>query len=383
MSIGLYIHIPFCISKCFYCSFNSVPYNTDLVKRYIDAIKQEMVIRAKEYNLEGESLKTIYLGGGTPSIISPQEIKEIIALAGNIFKIKEGIEITIEANPDTLDRSKLEDLMDIGINRISIGLQSLSDKYLNAIGRSHDANTARHIIKDCRLAGFKNISLDLIYALPDQRLDEWLETLEEAISFSPEHISVYGLTIEKGTIFYHRLRDGQIRVTPEEDQIDMYIAAVEMLNKAGYIHYEISNFSMPDKACRHNMLYWDRDNYLGIGAGAHSFIGDMRFSNRDSIENYISKVNSGEIDGRMEELTREDQLIDAMIFGIRKIGGIDLDDIGRRYGIDPFLIFESAIDRLISSDMITLSSSNKIRLTSKGILLADQVAVEFLSPSHN
>lgn len=378
MSIGLYIHFPFCLSKCFYCSFNSQPYNPDLARRYIEAIKREMTLRARNYGLENSPLKTIYLGGGTPSILSHQVIKEIIDISTNIFKLKEGIEVTIEANPDTLDRTKLEDLMRIGINRISIGVQSLSDKYLKATGRSHDADTARHIINTCRSVGFKNISLDLIYALPGQRLDEWLITVEEAISLSPNHLSIYGLTIDKGTIFYNRLKYGQIKIAPEEDQIDMYLTAVNMLKKAGYVHYEISNFSQPGYACKNNMLYWDRGEYLGIGAGAHSYIGNKRFSNTDSIEDYISEAGSGDIHSKIEELTREDRVVDAIIFGIRKIEGIDLDDIGRRYGIDPFLMFESTIDRLISAGTIILSS-NRIKLTTKGILLADQVAIEFLS----
>lgn len=359
-----------------------MPYTPDLVQRYIDAIKQEMVIRAKEYSLEGESLKTIYLGGGTPSILSPEAIKEIIDITTTIFKLEEGAEITIEANPDTLGESKLADLIGIGINRISIGVQSLSDKYLMAIGRSHDADTARRIIKTCRSVGFKNISLDLIYALPDQQLNEWLVTLEEVISFSPEHISVYGLIIEKGTTFYHRLSNGRIKIMPEEDQIDMYIAAVEMLNKAGYIHYEISNFCLPGYSCAHNMLYWDRNEYLGIGAGAHSYIGNKRFSNTDFIEDYISKAGSGDMHSKTEELTWRDQLVDAIIFGIRKIEGIDMDYIRRRFDADPIMLFGPSMQKLIDADIIAIAS-NRIRLTPKGILLADQAAVELLSPSHN
>lgn len=382
MSIGLYIHFPFCLSKCFYCSFNSQPYNPDLARRYIEAIKREMTLRARNYGLENSPLKTIYLGGGTPSILSHQVIKEIIDISTNIFKLKEGIEVTIEANPDTLDRTKLEDLMRIGINRISIGVQSLSDKYLKATGRSHDADTARRSIMTCKSVGFKNISVDLIYAIPGQRLDEWLETLEETISFSPEHISVYGLSIDKGTAFYHSLKGGKIKITREEDQIDMYLTAIEMLKKAGYIHYEISNFSRPGYSCRHNMLYWDRDEYLGIGAGAHSYIGNRRFSNTGSIEDYISETDSGNMHSEAEQLTMKDHLIDTIIFGIRKIEGIDLDNLGRRYNIDLPFLFESTIGKLSSAGMITLSS-NRMKLTQKGILLADQVAVEFLSPSHN
>lgn len=348
----------------------------------MEAIKKEMIIRAGEYSLEGRSLKTIYFGGGTPSILSPPVIKEIISISNKIFNLEDGIEITIEANPDTLDEEKLEDLMRIGINRISIGVQSLSDKYLKILGRRHDANRARTIIKTCRSAGFKNINLDLIYALPDQQLHEWINTVEEAISFSPEHLSIYGLTIDEGTALYSRLKDGQIKITSEEEQIEMYLAAVNMLKKAGYIHYEISNFSMPGKTCRHNMLYWDRDEYLGIGAGAHSYIGDERSSNPDSINDYISGINLGYKENKREKVNREDQLIDAIIFGLRKMEGIDLDDIRVRFDSDPLLILSKEIDKLIAADMITIASS-KIKLTQKGILLADQVALEFLPAGNN
>lgn len=377
-SIGLYIHFPFCLSKCLYCSFNSIPYDPDLARRYTEAIKKEIVIKAGEYRLEGRSLKTIYFGGGTPSILSPSVIEDIIAVSGRIFCLEDGIEMTIEANPDTLDREKLDGLIRIGTNRISLGVQSFSDRYLNLLGRSHDTEKARRIFKACRSTGFKNISLDLIYALPDQQINEWLLTVEEAIYLAPEHISIYCLTIDEGTVLYRRLQNGQIVDSSEEDQIEMYLAAGKRLKKAGYVHYEISNFSLPGKICRHNMLYWDREEYLGLGAGAHSYIGNMRFCNLDSIEEYINLIDSGGPDNSAEILTREDQLTDAIIFGLRKMEGIDLGDVRRRFDVDPLLIFRKEIDTLITQDMITLSSG-KIRLTRKGILLADQVAIEFLS----
>lgn len=336
-------------------------------------------MKAGEYGLEGRSLKTIYFGGGTPSILPPSVIEDIIAVSGRIFCLEDGIEITIEANPDTLDREKLDGLIRIGTNRISLGVQSFSDRYLNLLGRSHDADKARRIFKACRSAGFKNISLDLIYALPDQQINEWLLTVEEAISLSPEHISIYCLTIDEGTVLYRRLENGQIANASEEDQIEMYLAAAEMLEGAGYFHYEISNFCLPGRSSRHNMLYWDRTEYLAIGAGAHSYIGNRRFCNTDSIERYMAGMDSGHTDHKEEMLTREDQFIDAVIFGLRKTEGIDLADIRCRFDFDPLLIFRAEIDRLITEDMITISSS-KIRLTRKGILLADQVALEFLLP---
>ena len=378
-SIGLYIHFPFCLSKCLYCSFNSVPFNPDSARRYTEAIKKEIATKAGEYRLEGRSLKTIYFGGGTPSILPPSVIKDTIAVSGRIFSLEDGIEITIEANPDTLDREKLDGLIRIGTNRISLGVQSFSDRYLDLLGRSHDADKARHVFKACRSAGLKNISLDLIYALPGQQINEWLLTVEEAISLSPEHISIYCLTIDEGTLLYDRLKKGQISPLSEEDQIEMYLAAGNILKKAGYFHYEISNFSLPGRICKHNMLYWETEEYLGIGAGAHSYIGNKRFCNPDSIEEYINLIDSGRPDNSAEILTREDQLIDAVIFGLRKTDGIDLDHIRNRFGFDPLLIFRAEIDRLITQDLITLSSG-KIRLTRKGILLADQVALEFLLP---
>ncbi|MEK7279069.1 MAG: radical SAM family heme chaperone HemW [Nitrospirota bacterium] len=378
-SIGLYIHFPFCLSKCLYCSFNSVPYNPDLARRYTEAIKKEIVIKAAEYRLKGRSLKTIYFGGGTPSILSPSVIEDIIAVSGRIFCLEDGIEITIEANPDTLDKRTLEKLRHAWINRISIGVQSLSDKYLKLLGRSHDADRVRRIFKVCRSTGFKNISLDLIYALPDQRINEWLLTVREAISLSPEHISIYCLTIDKGTVLYDRLKKGQISPLSEEDQIEMYLAAAGMLEKAGYFHYEISNFCLPGRSSRHNMLYWDRGEYLAIGAGAHSYIGNSRFCNTDSIERYMAGIDSGHTDNKEELLTVEDQFIDAVIFGLRKTEGIDLDDIRRRFDLDPLLTFRAEIEALITEDMITLSSS-KLRLTRKGILLADHISQKFLLP---
>ena len=382
LSIGLYIHFPFCLSKCLYCSFNSVPYNPDSARRYTEAIKKEIVIKAREYRLEGRSLKTIYFGGGTPSILPPSVIKDIIAVSGSIFCLEDGIEITIEANPDTLDMEKLDGLIRIGANRISLGFQSFSDRYLNLLGRSHDADKARRIFKACRSTGFKNIGLDLIYAIPDQQINEWLLTVEEAISLSPEHISTYCLSIDEGTLLYDRLNKGQISPLSEDDQIEMYLAAGRILKKAGYFHYEISNFCLPGRSSRHNLLYWDRAEYLAIGAGAHSYIGNRRLCNPDSIERYIAGIDSGHTDNMEELLTMEDQFIDAVIFGLRKTEGIDLDDIRSRFDFDPLLIFRAEIDRLITEDMITLSSS-KIRLTRKGILLADQVALEFLPIGNN
>lgn len=366
----LYIHIPFCLNKCIYCDFFSIPYDESISGAYIDALEQELIRRKMEM---GE-VETIYIGGGTPSVLSDQELTRLLHVIDKNLALSDRCEITVEMNPCTVSRVKVDRLIGEGVNRFSLGVQSFFDRELYFLGRLHSASDSSHAIDIIREAGVKNLSIDLLYAIPGQSLKDWTATLSKAIAISPEHISTYELTPEKGTPLHQLLyrSDGEGRYfnqCDEEAIVRMYETTIEILTDAGYIHYEISNFSKPSFECRHNLNCWDRGEYAGIGAGAHSFFQGKRRKNICDVSGYIKRSLNGDLPVEEEiEISAQDVIKEEIFLGLRRIEGIDHKRFKERHFID---ILDAA-DELFKGGFLT-ENDGRIKLTRRGLLTSSSV----------
>ena len=371
MTGSLYIHVPFCLSKCLYCDFYSIPYNSQIADDYIKALCRGIGVRKNDIH----SLKTIYIGGGTPSILSEKDISKILDTVNNIYSVNTGAEITIEANPKTITPDKAKSFLSSGINRISMGIQSFRDEELLLLGRAHNAEDALKTFGDLRTAGFQNISIDLIYGIPGQSLEQWGLTLQRAIELGPEHISAYELTPEQGTPLFDILKLGKL-VMPDEDTIsDMFYKGIDTLNEHGYTHYEISNFSKPGFECRHNLNYWDRGEYIGIGASAHSFSGGTRTANLRDVQKYIEDINSGTLPvSETTEITEKETLNEQIFLGLRKTEGLSLD----LFPVETAETIKKAVKDSQLHGLIELNGNN-LRSTRKGLILNNEVICRVLS----
>ncbi len=372
--IGIYIHIPFCIKKCEYCDFVSYCNKEKYVPQYINALKKEIKNNInKEYKIT-----TIYIGGGTPSSIEENYIADIIEtikLNMNDENLKEfkNVEVTIEVNPGTVTEKKLETYKEIGINRLSIGLQETHDELLKSIGRIH---TYEEFLKTYNLArkiGFNNINVDLMIALPNQTIQDIKENLEKIIKLNPEHISVYSLILEEGTPFYNKYNENKIRLPDEELERNMYWYVKNTLENNGYIHYEISNFSKKGFESKHNMNCWNQEEYFGFGVAAHSYNNKIRYSNTNSIEEYIKGSNKI----IHEKQTLEDMQKEYMLLGLRKIEGINIQKFKNKFAQNPIFIFKEQLSKLVDEELIIVDG-NEIKLTNKGLDLANIVWEEFV-----
>ena len=386
-NIGLYIHIPFCKRKCKYCDFVSYSNIDNRIQKYIFYLKKEIedigISNSNAYKMGEDSLiniKTIYIGGGTPSYIDSKYIKEILEKVRENYKVSEDVEITLEMNPGTIDESKLQDYKEAGINRISIGLQSTNNKTLKRIGRIHTYEEFLEAFLLARKVGFENINVDLMLALPKQTIGELEEGLEKVIELNPEHISIYSLILEENTALYNEVNDGKYIMPSDEEERKMYWKTKRKLEKAGYIHYEISNFAKKGFESKHNLACWNQEEYIGVGAAAHSYTNNVRYSNIDDIEKYINNFEIGkDIDNLIfhEKQNHESKIKEYMILGLRKIEGIDIDKFKNKFFGNPLYIFRKELDKLIKEDLVEIDG-NYIKLTSKGLDLANIVWEEFI-----
>ena len=360
---GLYIHIPFCGSRCPYCDFSFVVRKDHLAERYVNALLKEFRTRTAGNRPQYD---TIFFGGGTPSEIDPLFLNGILAEVQSVADLSSRIEITAEANPE--DRDHFYPIRESGVNRLSLGVQALDNESLKALGRRHSKESALAAYDSARRAGFDNINIDLIFGAPDQSLLDWENTLDRAIELDPEHFSVYGLTIERDTAFDRRRKKGQLPLPAEGVQADMYEAAVERLGESDYIQYEISNFSKPGKACRHNIACWERQPYLGIGLSAHSFLNGCRTWNHRDLMAYIEKVESTCLAIEEEEIiSDESEQLEQIMLGLRRPDGIP-EELTRH---------ATKLDDLLESRLIE-RTNGRIRLTPPGLLLADLVCAELV-----
>ncbi|HFL2528609.1 radical SAM family heme chaperone HemW [Clostridioides difficile] len=389
--LGLYIHIPFCVKKCKYCDFNSYKMDIDSKKRYIEDLKIEIELYSnklykdnKYKNKEccslnkNDKITSIFVGGGTPSILTSDEIREVFISIKEMFDIDENAEITIECNPGTLTLEKLKTMKEIGINRLSIGLQAIQEKHLNFIGRIHTYEEFEKNYKDALSVGFKNINIDLMYSLPNQTLCDWKETLEKVVHLNPTHISAYSLILEEGTELYNMYESNKFELIDENVDIEMYEYTINYLKSKGYNQYEISNYSKEGYNCEHNILYWECEHYIGIGAGASGYINENRYNNVESLEDYHLSLVKREKPIQENEILSEKDMIEEKIFmGLRMNKGIKFEDFKKKFGIDFREKYNKQIEMLLARKLINQSFEG-IQLTQKGREISNSVFIEFM-----
>lgn len=420
---GVYIHIPFCLKRCIYCDFVSGIYSPEKESAYIKALKKEIL------NIHNEiPFKTLYIGGGTPTVLSSKTLSDLINHIFSNLSFTEGYEATIELNPGTIDSEKLQAIRSSGINpvpqqgcgvnRISIGVQSFNDGELKFLGRLHSSKDAEQAVYLSKEAGFENLGIDLIYGIPGQNIDSWKRTLEKTVNLKPKHISTYELTVEQGTSLYEQIKTNKLKRLEEEKIIEMYEYTIDYLKAEGFVHYEISNFAIPDYFCMHNLNYWDRGEYYGIGLGAHSFINPVRklwrgfvsngikgkrFYNTDNLKDYIKALSEDKSPVKeTEDITEDKALSETIFLGLRKTGGINLKNFSETFGRDIVVLFRKEIKELEEAGLIEIGSSRSsrrfalhhtvqgvgtnyhqdtdtyMRLTRKGLLLSNEVFVKFI-----
>lgn len=367
---GIYIHIPFCKQACHYCDFHFST-NLEIKNAMQAAIVKELNLR-KNY-LPGSGINSIYFGGGTPSLLEANDIASILNCIRSLYEVSNDTEITLEANPDDLNISKLLELKDIGINRLSIGIQSFKNEVLQFLNRAHNAVMAMTCVGMAKQAGIKNISIDLIYAIPNQERSAWIENIDQAIALDPAHISCYAMTIEEKTAFGNWQRKGKLLAIEEEEEAAQLEILSQKLSDAGYIRYEVSNFCKPDQYSRHNTSYWKQTPYLGIGPSAHSYNGDSRQFNIRNNHLYIKSIEKGEVPATLENLSNEDKINEYLLTGLRTIWGCDLDFLKSNYGDDLLNRKATYINMLLANKLAEVKA-NKIVLTQKGLLLADKIS---------
>ena len=371
---GLYIHIPFCKQRCTYCAFYSTTlYN--IKEQYVDALCKEIATR-KNY-ADGEVIGTIYFGGGTPSTLSMSQLQRICGAIYANYRISENAEITIECNPDDLTADFLSELKQLPFNRISMGIQTFDDAWLKHLGRRHTAAKARQAVANARAAGYNNISIDLIFALPGSTAESWMHDLECAIALNPDHLSAYNLTYEEGTPLYRALQRGDFKELSEEENIRQFQMLIETMKRAGYRHYEISNFAKPGSESRHNSSYWNNTPYIGCGAAAHSYNGNSRQWNIADIKEYIKGIENGEPVFEIEYLSEEERYNDTILTRLRTADGIPLEWMKQRFS-------KRLINQLvrIAEKEIALGNlkeeNGHLSLTEKGIFISDSVIRELI-----
>lgn len=368
--ISLYIHVPFCIGKCHYCGFYSTVYSVRQADDYIAALGLEAARHQHAFSLR--TFESVYLGGGTPTVLSSAQLKKLIGIIREYFQIAREAEFTVEANPNTVSGNTLVLLREEGINRLSLGIQSFSDEVLKTLGRLHDAEQAAEAFKQARIAGFTNIGIDLIYGVPGQTAADWNETLEKAVILEPDHISTYCLSLDEGSRLTQESKAGRFALLEDEHSADYYEHAVEYLHKAGYSRYEISNFCLPGFACRHNVNYWERGEYLGLGPGSWSFLEGRRSSTVSDAQEYSRRLQEGlpvieedEIAGPREAAN------ESVMLSLRTAQGLDLVRFGLSFGNDALRRLEKNAAPLKRAGLIEVAQG-KIRFTTRGFLLANE-----------
>ena len=368
---GVYVHIPFCASRCSYCDFFSTLSLKEAAETYVDALVAEARIRRDE--LRDEPVKTLYMGGGTPSQLPLPLLEHLVKGLADVLDLSGVEEFTVEANPDDVTSEWCAVLPQLGVNRVSMGVQSFEDDILQAIGRRHNAAQAVQAVNDLRSAGIGNVSIDLIYGLPGQTLASWGSSVNQALDLHPQHISAYGLTYEEGTRLWLQRERGEVKEIPEDVCVEMYRSLIARLREAGYEHYEISNFALPGYYSRHNSSYWDETPYLGLGAAAHSFDGSVRRSNPCNLRGYLEKIHHGEPACESEEMTWWERYDERVMLGLRTARGVDAKRLGADFGEQALLHFTREAQRHIAKGNLRVANATRYVLTDEGIVLSDSV----------
>lgn len=397
MTAGLYIHFPFCEIRCGYCDFFTVTNRAARIPAYIAALKAEFQIYSRNPAATEVIYSTLYFGGGTPSLLQPAQLADIIKAARSAFHFHDETEITLETNPGTVDFDRLRELLAVGINRLSIGVQSFQEEELRFLDRDHTATDAVRCFDNARKAGFQNISIDLIFSLPGQDISAWHDNLESAVSLQPDHISAYNLTFEDGTPLTTQLRQGRFRTLPDETQREMHLLTIEQLAAGGLEQYEISNYAVSGFQSRHNKKYWDGSAYLGLGPSSHSYLAGRRFWNVRNLKGYLDSMNQGKlaVDGG-ETLNERQAAFERIYLGLRQRCGVNLHAFAQEFGISLLERHGDVLKKFFECDfnaeeiMADLTSGARhlkhelleirhgfLRLTTEGVILCDAICAEF------
>lgn len=365
---GLYVHIPFCIRKCKYCDFNSFSACESEKESYLNALFNEF----SEY--KGEKVNTVFIGGGTPTALNENQLERLLKKIRENFVISEDAEITMEANPKTITKEKLDTIIKYGVNRLSVGVQSFCDKELKALGRIHNSRDAIETIILTKKMGFTNISIDLMLSIPHQTKDSLKRTLETAFSQNPNHISCYSLILEEGTELYNEVKCGKVSQFSEDEESELYDFAVQMLEDNGYKRYEISNFARDNKISKHNKKYWDADEYIGVGLSAHSYINGVRFSNTD---NFASYINGDFHNKEREVLSKNDKMSEFVFLGLRKREGISKAEFSKRFGCEINSVFGNPIKKFTAMGFL-IDDCEHLYLSKDAVSVSNSIMCEFI-----
>lgn len=373
--LEIYIHIPFCVKKCHYCDFLSGPATEECMNRYVSSLCDELVYRSQE--AAGYVVDTVFFGGGTPSILSVEAIAGIMQTLQECYELLPTAEITIEANPGTVTSEKVSNYRKYGINRISFGLQSAQAEELTLLGRIHSYETFVESFQQAREAGFDNINIDLMCGLPGQKKEKMQDTLQRVLALAPEHISVYSLIVEEGTVIADWIGQGKIKELSEEEDREMYDMTRKLLAEKGYERYEISNYAKPGRECKHNLGYWNRKNYLGFGIGAASLFQEQRFSNTTDLEGYIK--HPGDCRENLQELSMAEQMEEFMFLGLRKCAGVSQSEFYKKFGRTIEAVYGPVIAKHSEEGLLSVNKE-RIFLTDMGLDLSNYVMADFLKP---
>ena len=366
-----YVHIPFCTQICYYCDFSKVFIKNQPVDAYLEHLIQE----TRSYEIG--KLRTLYIGGGTPTALSAQQLAYLLTELPKVMDLSEVEEFTIEANPGDLDPDKIAVLKDSQVNRVSLGVQTFDNKMLKKIGRSHQEQDIYDNIRHLKQAGFDNISIDLIYALPGQTMDQVKENVAKAIDLDIPHMSLYSLILENHTVFMNRMRRGKLPLPKEELEAEMFEYIIEELEKAGFEHYEISNFSKPGFESRHNLVYWDNAEYYGLGAGASGYVDGIRYKNHGPIRHYLEAVEAGKARIIEEHLTMEEKMEEELFLGLRKKTGVSKARFEEKFGVSFNQRYGLVVASLTEQGLL-VPDDKQVRMTKRGLFLGDTVAEKFI-----
>lgn len=374
-NIGIYIHIPFCVSKCIYCDFTSIT-DKKKIEKYFNYLLEE--IKMYKSILKEYKIKTIYIGGGTPSFVNEKYIKKVINEIKKYNDFSDDIEFTIEVNPGSINEEKLKEYISLGINRLSIGLQSTNDNMLKTIGRVHTFHDFKEKYSLARRLGINNISLDLMFGLPSQELNDFIKSIERVIDLSPEHISAYSLKVERGTKLYDLVKNKKLLLPTEELDRKMYEILINKLESNGYNLYEISNFSKKGYESKHNLSYWNRKEYLGLGISAHGFISDERYGNENSFEKYFKKIDQGKKPiNEINKIYEDEALFEEIMLNLRLTKGINIEEISRKYSIDFLKEYNEIIEELLNDGLIKIKD-NYLFIPKEYLSLSNSIIEKFI-----
>ncbi|CAM3115919.1 radical SAM family heme chaperone HemW [Filibacter tadaridae] len=374
---GMYIHIPFCHQICHYCDFNKVFFKNQPVDEYIESIGEELSIMANE-GVSFENVETVFLGGGTPTSLSEKQLERLLAIIQEYVDVSSLKEFSTEANPDELTYGKLLVLKNGGVNRLSIGVQSFDAELLTKIGRTHGPDDAVRVVNDARRAGFDNISIDLIYGLPGQTIEQWQDTLEKASALDLPHYSGYSLIVEPKTVFYNLMNKGKLPLPGEDIETEMFSMLMDYMEKEGRHRYEISNFAIPGNESIHNLIYWENDSYAGVGAGAHGYLAGKRYSNIGPLAKYMSKTANGERPlQQTHNVTQIEAMEEEMFLGLRTANGVSAALFQKKFGQSLQEVYGKTVQSLIERGLVE-QVGDRTKLTRMGVYRGNDVFQEFL-----